>query len=419
MKFETLLAFVKKGRIKPHSVVRGPTTHQLWRFAAHVKGLSREFNVCYSCASPISAEVKVCPQCNRLQDPPANPDEFLETSAGAAAAAPAGENRAPVYREIPLPGGERKPITVSGSQAADDAEDSIVTDAGSPDDSDIVIPAIEPDATAVVPAIEESPQEQEIVIPQLTPTPLVEPLPAVGAAKPPIGRREEDLSAPGNGAGRAARPPERTISREDDNDRPRRREPVFGSDRLPPPPGRLPGRDTAGPGPIPAPGPMPRRMPGRSKAGAEVAIFILVIGVALISGLLYVDPELRQQASVWIAKWTNPTDTTTAAPAHAHRPELAPMAATMPSQPEPHEDRPAPAPPISVVPPEVAPVPDSPPPAEATNDHAAPAEPAAPPPAPALSDVAAAKRAEAAVASGPRCRRRRRLQERSRAVRRD
>src|SRR5579884_1005595 len=35
MKFETLLAFVRKGRIKPRSIVRGPTTHQLWRFAAH------------------------------------------------------------------------------------------------------------------------------------------------------------------------------------------------------------------------------------------------------------------------------------------------------------------------------------------------------------------------------------------------
>src|SRR5579864_4761005 len=39
MRFETLLAFVRKGRIKPRSIVRGPTTHQLWRFAAQIKGL--------------------------------------------------------------------------------------------------------------------------------------------------------------------------------------------------------------------------------------------------------------------------------------------------------------------------------------------------------------------------------------------
>src|SRR3954462_13959005 len=49
MKFETLLALVKRGQVTPMSVVRGPTTHQLWRFAGNVKGLSREFGLCYSC----------------------------------------------------------------------------------------------------------------------------------------------------------------------------------------------------------------------------------------------------------------------------------------------------------------------------------------------------------------------------------
>src|SRR4051794_40218634 len=80
MKFETLLSFVKKGRVKPHSVVRGPTTHQLWRFAAQVKGLSREFGVCYSCANPIPTAAGLCPQCNRPQDPPPYPDVLLEGS---------------------------------------------------------------------------------------------------------------------------------------------------------------------------------------------------------------------------------------------------------------------------------------------------------------------------------------------------
>src|SRR4051794_7010386 len=55
MKFETLLTFVRKGKITPRTIVRGPTTSQLWRFAAHVKGLSREFGVCYSCGGAIGA----------------------------------------------------------------------------------------------------------------------------------------------------------------------------------------------------------------------------------------------------------------------------------------------------------------------------------------------------------------------------
>ena len=107
MRFETLLSFVRKGRVKPQSVVRGPTTHQLWRFASHVKGLSREFGLCYSCGGSISPQAQVCPQCNRLQDPPPAADSFLEVpvgeqpaSAAAAAAAPTSV-ATPLFREIP------------------------------------------------------------------------------------------------------------------------------------------------------------------------------------------------------------------------------------------------------------------------------------------------------------------------------
>jgi len=80
MKFETLLAFIHKGRVKARSIVRGPTTHQLWRFAAHVKGLSREFGICYSCCEAIATTASICPHCNRSQELPANPDSFLETA---------------------------------------------------------------------------------------------------------------------------------------------------------------------------------------------------------------------------------------------------------------------------------------------------------------------------------------------------
>jgi len=93
MKFETLLNFARKGRVKPKSIVRGPTTHQLWKFAAQVKGLSREFGVCYSCGGSIEANASLCPQCNRLQDPPANPDVLLETKDAPAPAAPQRPSR--------------------------------------------------------------------------------------------------------------------------------------------------------------------------------------------------------------------------------------------------------------------------------------------------------------------------------------
>jgi hypothetical protein len=80
--------------------VRGPTTHQLWRFAAHVKGLSREFGVCYSCGGAIQATVSLCPHCNRPQQPPANADAFLEGQGDA----PAKQLKQadPVMRELEM-----------------------------------------------------------------------------------------------------------------------------------------------------------------------------------------------------------------------------------------------------------------------------------------------------------------------------
>ena len=78
MRYATLLALVNKGQVTARSVVRGPTTHQLWRYAAHVKGLSREFGVCYSCGESIDKTASHCPHCDRAQEPVGNPDALLE-----------------------------------------------------------------------------------------------------------------------------------------------------------------------------------------------------------------------------------------------------------------------------------------------------------------------------------------------------
>lgn len=112
MRFSTLLALVQKGQVSPRSVVRGPTTHQLWRFAAHVRGLSREFGLCYSCGEAIDRASNICPHCERSQEPPNNPDLLLEIretngAAHANGGAPAGNGahaavRGPT-REYELP----------------------------------------------------------------------------------------------------------------------------------------------------------------------------------------------------------------------------------------------------------------------------------------------------------------------------
>jgi len=87
MKYTTLLALIHRGHVTPRSVVRGPTTHQLWRFAAHVRGVSREFGLCYSCGGAIENSASLCPRCQRSQDPPPDPDTLL--AAAAARSAPA------------------------------------------------------------------------------------------------------------------------------------------------------------------------------------------------------------------------------------------------------------------------------------------------------------------------------------------
>ncbi len=80
MNWATLAALVEKARITPRSVVRGPTTGQLWRFAARVKGLSREFGLCWHCGGELQRTARLCASCKRLQQPPANPDVLLETA---------------------------------------------------------------------------------------------------------------------------------------------------------------------------------------------------------------------------------------------------------------------------------------------------------------------------------------------------
>jgi len=113
MKWSTLLALVKKGQVTPRSVVRGPTTHQLWRLASQVKGLSREFGLCYSCGVDIERTANQCPQCDRLQEPPPNPDVLLESREAARQVdvpEPASTEKAgPADAPVLAPRGEPRP----------------------------------------------------------------------------------------------------------------------------------------------------------------------------------------------------------------------------------------------------------------------------------------------------------------------
>ncbi|MDB5328540.1 MAG: hypothetical protein JWM57_4109, partial [Phycisphaerales bacterium] len=81
MKFATLQSLARRGHISPRSVVRGPTTEQMWTFVATVRGLSREFGLCFHCGEGIEPAAIQCPHCGRSQDVPADSDALMESAA--------------------------------------------------------------------------------------------------------------------------------------------------------------------------------------------------------------------------------------------------------------------------------------------------------------------------------------------------
>lgn len=90
LRFSVLLTLARRGHVTARSIVRGPTTGQLWRYAAQVKGLSRVFGICWHCAGGVSPDATSCPRCRSAQEIPDDPDQFLENYAAL-----------PVMREAP------------------------------------------------------------------------------------------------------------------------------------------------------------------------------------------------------------------------------------------------------------------------------------------------------------------------------
>ena len=62
--FETLVKMVEKGRIRPDSVVRGPTTHYDWMYAAETPRLAKYLGLCPHCFAPAKPEETYCSNCH-------------------------------------------------------------------------------------------------------------------------------------------------------------------------------------------------------------------------------------------------------------------------------------------------------------------------------------------------------------------
>jgi hypothetical protein len=105
MSFATLLGMVKNGKITRKTVVRGPTTQQLWRFADQTRGLSREFGACYACGQEISSATDRCPECHRSQLAPLDPDRMMKVENAERVDPAMAAGRVPVrtHNERPAP----------------------------------------------------------------------------------------------------------------------------------------------------------------------------------------------------------------------------------------------------------------------------------------------------------------------------
>ncbi len=62
--YETLVKQIEAGRIRPTTVLRGPTTRQFWSVARNVPGVAHLLGYCHHCNEKVKPEDKRCPACH-------------------------------------------------------------------------------------------------------------------------------------------------------------------------------------------------------------------------------------------------------------------------------------------------------------------------------------------------------------------
>jgi hypothetical protein len=67
--FETLRDLIRRGRIAPETVIRGPATHQFWTFAGRAPAVANLLGNCHNCRGPASPEEFACRACGASFSP--------------------------------------------------------------------------------------------------------------------------------------------------------------------------------------------------------------------------------------------------------------------------------------------------------------------------------------------------------------
>jgi hypothetical protein len=110
MTFDTLQSLIRREIVTPRSVVRGPTTGQLWRLASKVRGISREFGQCFACGQDIAVDATECPNCQRVQTLPETAEARGKLSTAPEMQQIPADNSAPIQAQFAV---QDKPVQKS------------------------------------------------------------------------------------------------------------------------------------------------------------------------------------------------------------------------------------------------------------------------------------------------------------------
>ncbi len=77
--WETLRGMVARGRIRPDTVLRGPTTRQFWTFARDTPGIAVLLGICHACHTSVKTDESNCSACG-VELQPRHDRQFLGLS---------------------------------------------------------------------------------------------------------------------------------------------------------------------------------------------------------------------------------------------------------------------------------------------------------------------------------------------------
>jgi predicted RNA-binding Zn-ribbon protein involved in translation (DUF1610 family) len=128
--YETLVGMLRRGRVQPSTVLRGPTTSQFWCEARHTPGVGHLFGRCHSCDHGVSPSDTMCPKCGASF---ASPRDRQDLGLGPVQELPG--RTAPVARASARPKTPMRPTKPAGPRPGakpDDAAAALRAMAGGP-----------------------------------------------------------------------------------------------------------------------------------------------------------------------------------------------------------------------------------------------------------------------------------------------